>query len=124
MASDICASVPQYVQHTTGSVFPKSLRKSEDLGVPSDTDTISPFIERCNPVPHVPCYRLIFPLYVAAQSVATPASLKRWVIEQLQFMADYHAIRNAAVLANVLESGESKHIWHVYVMLGSYAFVS
>ncbi len=124
MASDICASVPQYVQHTTGSLFPKSLRKPEDLGVPSDTGTISPFIERCNPVHHLPCYRLIFPLYVAAQSVATPASLKRWVIEQLQFMADYHAIRNAAVLANVLESGESKHIWHVYVMLGSYAFVS
>ncbi|KAK0511175.1 hypothetical protein JMJ35_006727 [Cladonia borealis] len=124
MASDICASVPQYVRHTTGSLFQHSLRKPEDLGVPCDNDAISPFIERCNAIHHVPCYRLIFPLYVAAQSGATPASLKQWVVEQLQFMADYHAIRNAAAVASVLESGETKHIWHVYAMLGSYAFVS
>jgi len=123
MASDICATVPQYIQHTPGSLFQGPVGTPEYVGVASDNDIISPFIERCNPTHHVPCYRLIFPLYVAAQSIVTPASLKRWVIERLRFMADYHAIRNAAAIANVLESGGSKHIWHVYAMLGSYAFV-
>ena len=123
MSSDICASVPQYIQNTFGPLFPNSLEHSERLGKSSDIDNNSLSIARCNPTHHVPCYRLIFPLYVVAQSTVTPISLKRWVIEQLHFMADYHAIRNAAAIANVIESGEPKHIWQVYAMLGSYAFV-
>ena len=123
MTSDICASVPQYIQQGPGSLFQNSAGQSEYSGMVSNSDAVPPSLERSNPTHHVPCYRLIFPLYVVAQSFLAPDSLKRWVIERLRFMADYHAIRNAAAIATILESGEQRHPWHVYAMLGSYAFV-
>lgn len=62
-------------------------------------------------------------MYVAAQSPAGSPALRPWVIEQLRFMADYHAIANAARVASILEGGEKRDPWLVYAMLGSYAFV-
>jgi hypothetical protein len=38
-------------------------------------------------------------------------------------MADHHGIENAAHVAHILQSGESRDPWHIYAMLGSYAFV-
>jgi hypothetical protein len=130
MASDICATIPQYIGDLSGEGIHKltaiptmspslmsgtSKRKS---GVMPIKQTISP-----NPTHHLPCYRLIFPLYVAAQSPGAPPALQPWAIQQLRFMADYHAIENAARVAKVLESGENRDPWLVYAMLGSYAFV-
>lgn len=130
MASDICATVPQYIGDLSAGGFhksaatparnpslPPSIPKSKDRFVPVK-QTTSP-----NPTHHLPCYRLIFPLYVTAQSPAAPPALRPWAIKQLRFMADYHAIENAARVAEILESGEDKDPWLVYAMLGSYAFV-
>jgi hypothetical protein len=123
MTSDICASVPQYIGEVLGT--PKgSVTRTGSRSAILDTNTrLSILLRQSNPTHHLQCYRLIFPLYVAAQSFAAPLSLKPWAIQQLRFMADYHGIENAAVIAKILESGEKRDPWLVYAMLGSYAFV-
>ncbi|MCJ1234892.1 hypothetical protein MMC14_002856 [Varicellaria rhodocarpa] len=113
MASDICAAVPQFIGDLSAP-FQKPARTSLDGDV---------LPRHSNPTDHLPCYRLIYPLYVAAQSFAAPASLKSWAIEQLHFMAEYHGIENAASVMRILESSEKGDIWRVYAILGSYAFV-
>ena len=122
MASNICASVPQYIGDLSGS-FKEPVTKTDSLRVISDGDARISSMGQSNPPHHLPCYRLIFPLYVAAQSSASPPSLKAFAIEQLRFMAEYHAIENAAAVAKILESGEKRNIWLVYAILGTYAFV-
>jgi hypothetical protein len=130
MASDICATIPQYIGDLSSTGFPNLVTtrarthtlasgtaKSKENFVPAK-QTTSP-----NPTHHLPCYRLIFPLYVAAQSCAAPPALRPWAIEQLRFMAEYHAIENAARVANILQSADNRDPWLVYAMLGSYAFV-
>ena len=122
MASGICASLPPYVGHY--SVSSKlSVTNTDSSGAISAGDARILSVGQSNVTHHLPCYRLIFPLYVAAQSIAAPQSLKLWAIGQLHFMAEIHAIENAAAVARILESGEKKNLWLVYAMLGSYAFV-
>ncbi|KAL8839737.1 MAG: hypothetical protein Q9170_001608 [Blastenia crenularia] len=124
MASDICASLPQYIQdpNTPFIEAPTGSERSTALSV-SKIEVHRPPTGQSNPTHHLPCYRLIFPLFVTAQSSAGSPSLRKWVIEQLRFMADYHAIENAMSVAKILESGERPRMWSVYAMLGSYAFV-
>lgn len=122
MAFGICASVPQYIGHHSGS-YKMSVTNTDSLSVISDGDARISLIEQSNLTHHLPCYRLIFPLYVAAQTTAAPQSLKPWAIGQIRFMAETYAIENAAAVARILESGEKNNPWLVYAMLGSYAFV-
>lgn len=63
-------------------------------------------------------------MYVAARSLVAPPSLKEWVIGELYLMADRFQIRNAAIVARILERGEERDPWTVYAMLGSYAFAA
>ena len=122
MASDICASVPQYIGDLSGS-FKEPVTETNPSRVSSGGHARISSVGASNPTHHLPCYRLIFPLYVAAQSAAAPLSLKAFAIEELHFMAEYHAIENAAAVAKILQSGEKRHISHVYALLGTYAFV-
>ncbi|CAL8574538.1 hypothetical protein XPA_000494 [Xanthoria parietina] len=117
MATDICASLPQYIHGPSTFDLTGSPSASSDLG--SGTFPAG----RPDPRYHLPCYRLIYPLFVAAQSSVVPPSLSKWVVDQLRFMADYHAIKNAMTVANLLESGQRTDVGKVYAMLGSYAFV-
>ena len=121
MASDICASVPQYIG-AFPEIFELQMTGREPVILDADT-RLSTLNRTPNPTHHLPCYRLIFPLYVAANSFAAPPSLKPWAIKQLRFMADYHGIENAALIVQILESGEKRDPWLVYAMLGTYAFV-
>ncbi|KAL8658143.1 MAG: hypothetical protein Q9226_001226 [Calogaya cf. arnoldii] len=122
MAMDICASLPQYIDGPSMSFLQTSVQTRSASAV-SDVGSSIFLEERPDPRYHLPCYRLIFPLFVAAQSPVVPPSLSEWVVGQLRFMADYHAIKNAMTVANLLESGQKTDAWHVYAMLGSYAFV-
>lgn len=123
MALDICASLPQFLQGTPHFCSDRSTSSPDSSDSVTDSNFSVPIVAQSSPTHHLSCYRLIFPLYVAAQSAAVPAKLKRWVVEQLHFIADEHVIKNAAAVAKLLESGERKPLWHVYAMLGSYAFV-
>lgn len=121
MISEICAAVPQYI----GDPSLKVVENPHLLAAKTQTHDWqpSPGIRSSNPTYYLPCYRLIFPLYIAAQSLVAPLQLKPWIIRQLRFMADHHGIENAAHVADILKSGENKDPWLVYAMLGSYAFV-
>jgi hypothetical protein len=68
MASDICASVPQYILELS-AVVPLAMT-ARPASIPH-ARTKSP-----NPTHHLPCYRLLFPLYVAVQSAGAPAALR------------------------------------------------
>ncbi|KAL9017683.1 MAG: hypothetical protein Q9185_005017 [Variospora sp. 1 TL-2023] len=122
MASDICATLPQYIEDPPLS-FVHAFTETEPSQTRSKDETRTSPAGQPDPTHHLPCYRLIFPLFVAAQASAVSPSMWKWVIKQLRFMADYHAIENAMSAANILESGEKPGIWKVYAMLGSYAFV-
>ena len=128
MIADICATVPQYI----GNLSEDDLHPPTPLTTASFMSTISKKQKRSslpahnitsNPTYYLPCYRLIFPLYIAAQCPAAPPGLRAWVILQLHFMADHHGIQNAARVADILLIGENGDPWDVYAMLGSYAFV-
>lgn len=116
LGSDICASVPQFIGDVADPPFSK---------IPA-TKSFASRLQRsrlADATQHLPCYRLIYPLYIAALSRLSLPSLTQYAIEQLRFMAEYHAIENAAKVADILESGEKREPWDVYVLLGSYAFV-
>jgi hypothetical protein len=123
MASEICASVPQFIGILSRSAEATPSSKSSPQPVLSKEHSRITATRLAEPSHHLPCYRLIFPLYVAAQGPAAPALLKPWAIKQLDFIAEYQAIENAAAVARMLESDEKRNPWHVYAMLGSYAFV-
>ncbi|KAL8888190.1 MAG: hypothetical protein Q9205_000447 [Flavoplaca limonia] len=122
MAIDICASLPQYIDDPPMS-FLQAFGQTGSSSATPDFGKCGTPIGQPSPTRHLPCYRLIFPLYIAAQSSAVPPSLWKWVIKQLRFMSDYHAIEKAMTVANMLDSGEKIAPWDVYVLLGSYAFV-
>jgi hypothetical protein len=67
------------------------------------------------------CYSLIWPLYAAGRSKAGP-DVRPWVIKQLHYMGSHFNIRNAEVVAQILEGETDACPWDVYAMLGSYAF--
>ena len=128
MISDICAAVPQYIGDLSEDELhpPTPLAKFSSLSSMSKKQKCSwPPAPKTtsNPTYYLPCYRLIFPLYVATQSPTAPPDLRPWVVRQLYFMADHHGIENAARVADILVTGENRDPWHVYAMLGSYAFV-
>ncbi|KAL8798812.1 MAG: hypothetical protein Q9182_006356 [Xanthomendoza sp. 2 TL-2023] len=122
MASDICASIPQYIEDSPTTLLPPSTKMASSSNLPNHDTRISP-VAPPNPTNHLPCYRLIFPLFVVAQSSALPPAFREWAIKELHFMADYHGIKNAMMVADMLESGQTKPVWEMYAMLGSYAFV-
>ncbi|KAL8785495.1 MAG: hypothetical protein Q9213_003321 [Squamulea squamosa] len=122
MAIDICASLPQYIDDPPIS-FLQAFSQTGSSSAAPDLGKCDTPVGQPDPTRHLPCYRLIFPLYIAAQSSAAPPSLWKWVIKQLRFMADYHAIENAMTVAKILESGHKRPPWDIYAMLGSYAFV-
>ena len=69
-------------------------------------------------------YTLLFPLYVAGLYASSTTQIKPWIIKQLRFMSEEMRIRNASVVADVLERGEGVCPWDVYALLGSYAFAA
>jgi hypothetical protein len=120
LAGEICASVPQYLD--CGGPARAKLPTSEQL----ETRHNGPYQPSH---PHTPnhkldCYTLIFPLYVAGRSEAAPDNVKPWVIKQLHYMSGHFDIRNAEVVAQILECNAAVDQWEVYAMLGGYAFAA
>ena len=70
------------------------------------------------------CYTLIFPLYTAGRCNAAPDTVRPWVIKQLHYMSEHFYVRNAEIVAQILELQKDISPWEVYAMLGSYAFAA
>lgn len=124
LVNEICASIPQYtcpelVQHQSVSPSWPESKSSE-----RHNDEAIAGIHIYTPAEKVRAYTLIFPLYVAGQSIAAAEHQKLWIIGQLHFMASAMGIRNAEVVAKILEAGVKMSPWKVYALLGSYAFAA
>jgi hypothetical protein len=124
LVNKICASVPQYtcpelVQNRSLSPCSHASTWSETNSQPSYTR-----MRIYTATEKVRSYTLIFPMFVAAQSIAATDYQKLWVIGQLHFMASAMGLRNAEVVAKILEAGVKINPWKVYALLGSYAFAA
>lgn len=102
MAKKICASIPQYTGHETTKPKSKGYSETERLQ----------------------CYTLFFPLYTAGMYASPETKIKTWIIEQLWYMSNELRVRNASVVAGILESGPGMDPWALYAMMGSYAFAA
>ena len=102
IAKEICATAPQYTGYEEAT--PKSKNRSE--------------IQRLR------CYTLLSPLYVAGLYASSTTKIKPWIVKQLRFMANEIGIRNANIVAEILERGDRTSPWDVYAILGSYAFAA
>ena len=122
MSREICATVPQYISGLA-SFRRKDTKCTNLLPVAPVRDARMSLAQQPNTKLQVPCYRLIFPLYVAAQSPTASKEIKQYAVQQLRFMADCHGIENAMTVAKILDSEEKRNPWNVYALLGSYAFV-
>jgi len=125
LAAEICASVPQYVD--CDGAARKKLPTSET----SSLSDVRPEGNRDHGLPkpghlHTPhhktdCYSLIFALYAAGRSKAVQ-DVRPWVIKQLHYIGSHFYVRHAEIVAQILERENDPNVWHVYTMLGSYAF--
>lgn len=122
MSGEICATVPQYIGGSS-NFFCKDTTRTDLLPVAPAQDAWILLARQANANQHVPCYRLTFPLYVAAQSSTAAKAIKQYASQQLHFMADHHGIENALAVAKILESEERTNPWNVYALLERYAFV-
>ena len=124
LVNEICASVPQYtcpelLKNQSGSLLLHVSTPCKTKDRPS-----SKGIRIYTAAQKVRAYTLIFPLFVAGQSVTAGKLKKLWIIDQLHFMASAMGIRNAEVVARLLEAGLRLNPWKVYALLGSYAFAA
>ncbi|KAK5028314.1 hypothetical protein LTS07_006405 [Exophiala sideris] len=102
MASDICAAAPQF----TGA------------------ETAHTRIDEFYPVRKLHCYTLLIPLYVAGMYASEKTNVRPWVLKQLRLIASNSGIKNAGLVADMLERRDGTPLWSVYAILGSYAFAA
>ena len=102
LAREICATAPQYTSQSCSS-----LGKAD-----------------CSVTQSLRCYTLVFPLYVAGTYASEGTTIREWVIKELRFMACELRLRNANIIANILEKADGVSPWAVYAILGSYAFAA
>ncbi|TVY50635.1 hypothetical protein LCER1_G008182 [Lachnellula cervina] len=129
MARDICASVPQYVEC-------KGIASTRHRPPPPPPiQEVTPSPEESNNTPGEPChinsasrlldiYTLIFSLYIVGGASHLTSFMKPWVTTQLHYIGEHYGIRNAELVARILEEGKEINPWSVYTLLGSYAFVA
>ncbi|KIX04648.1 uncharacterized protein Z518_05518 [Rhinocladiella mackenziei CBS 650.93] len=102
MAKEICSTGPQF----------------------SGVGNLPHRIDEFSPIRKLHCYTLLFPYYVAGMYASPEAEVRSWVINQLRFISSNSSIKNASLVADMLESAEQPSPWSVYAMLGSYAFAA
>lgn len=114
LAGEVCACVPQYLDCNGAARQRVSASWDPPPCIVAAGHSHTPFHRAA-------CHSLIFSLYTVGRSKAIQ-SVRPWVTEQLHFMGSHFYIRNAEVVAQILEQGVDLSPWEVYGMLGSYAF--
>jgi hypothetical protein len=118
---EICACAPRFLDCEGAA---RNLLPTETL----QTLEPSPGLDR-GPQPHhshtpnhlADCHSLLFPLYVAGRCHKLP-EVRSWVFDQLHYIGSHFRIRNAQIIAQLLEQESDICPWEVFGMLGSYAF--
>lgn len=122
-AFDICASVPQYVDCL--EIARDVISPQEESKNPTTLSReLAQVVHAHTPDQNLACHILLFPLTVAGQSQFAPDGLKSWIIKELHYIANHFYMRNAEVMAQILEGGIKISPWDIYSTLGSYAFVA
>ena len=112
MGKEICASVPQYIDCFGAARHRLPLDSTEHNHTHSPNQILD-------------CYTLIYSLYCVARSKYSPVNVREWVIKELHYIGCHFLIRNAELVAQMLENGpECENPWAVYAMLGGYAFAA
>ena len=75
------------------------------------------------PLQSLQCFTLLCPLYIAGQ-LTRRCELRDWIVATLGYMADSGGLPAARTVANVLLDAPETSYWHVYSMIGSYAFAA
>ncbi|GIJ84838.1 hypothetical protein Asppvi_003689 [Aspergillus pseudoviridinutans] len=120
LSLDVYASVPQYAGYGCRSKRSQEQADSTDLSIVPQ--------KGCDKV-HTPsevldCYTLLFPMYVAARSKAATVDQKQWVSYMFRYISDHFGIRNALLLAPILDQNTDINPWCIYAMLGGYGFAA
>ncbi|RHZ57483.1 Zn(II)2Cys6 transcription factor domain-containing protein [Aspergillus thermomutatus] len=120
LSLEVYASVPQYASYACRSKRSKGQAVGTDLSVAPQ--------KGCDKV-HTPselldCYTLLFPMYVAARSRAAPVDQRQWVSYMFHYISDHFGIRNALLLAQLLDQNTDVDPWCIYAMLGGYGFAA
>jgi hypothetical protein len=118
MADNICASVLQYADKSTGSQFQADSPLSAISAVTQESWKHMDCSQTLN------FYTLLFPLYVVGRSKWTSDYQKIWVINQLNHIGVDFDIPRALDLVGLIQNSLGADPWHVYAMLGSYAFAA
>jgi hypothetical protein len=125
LAREICACVPQYADcdGSAQEILPTSEKsKFLDLAPGGILNRGSGRGGHSHTLHHqADCYSLIFPLYAAGRSKAGP-DVRPWVIKQLHYIGSHFYIRNAEVVAQILEQETDVCPWDVFSLLGAYAY--
>jgi hypothetical protein len=120
LSLEIYASVPQYASY--------GCRSKRSQGKADGTDLSIVPQKGCDKA-HTPselldCYTLLFPMYVAARSKAATVDQRRWVSYMFRYISDHFGIRNASLVAQLLDQNTDIDPWCIYAMLGGYGFAA
>jgi hypothetical protein len=120
LSLEIYASVPQYASYACRAKRTQAQADGTDLSIMPQ--------EGCDEV-HTPsqlldCYTLLFPMYVAARSKAATTDQIQWVSYMFGYISDHFGIRNALLLAQLLDQNADIDAWCIYAMLGGYGFAA
>ncbi|KAK8129025.1 hypothetical protein PG984_010133 [Apiospora sp. TS-2023a] len=75
------------------------------------------------PLQSLQCFTLLSPMYLAGQMTAR-MELREWIIAKMEYMAEVGGLHMAKLVGGVLRDAPETSYWHVYAMLGSYAFAA
>ena len=116
LGKEVCSSVLQYTDGGNDS-------QSRSKGAISSERSVS-FGDSVDSSQALNCYTIMFPLYIVARSKWTKQHQKAWVIDQLKHIGKNHDIYRAFDLVQLVQEQAEIDPWHVYAMLGSYAFAA
>jgi hypothetical protein len=81
-------------------------------------------INKVSPTRRMSCYTLLFPFYVAGMFATPESKVQSWLVNQLRMISSNFGIKNASLVAEILERADGTSPWSIYAMLGSYAFAA
>ncbi|KAK8043186.1 hypothetical protein PG994_013669 [Apiospora phragmitis] len=76
-----------------------------------------------SPLQSLQCFTLLGPMYLVEQ-LTTRSELRGWIITTLECLAESGGLHMAKTVARILRSAPETNYWHVYSLLGSYAFAA
>lgn len=121
LVHEICACTPQFLDCDGAARNVLPIKRLQNLDSPQNLDNGPKDHHLHTPNHLADCHSLLFPLYVAGRCKTLP-EVRSWVLDQLHYIGRHFHIRNAQIIAQLLEQESDVCPWEVFGMLGSYAF--